>query len=128
MCGRAARPWADALAALSTDAGEPHQPTRSHALWALSRLGDARCVPRLVRRLAEERHGFASHPAVTETVRLLAETGADAAPARPALRAFLDADERPVRHGTWRSVPEDDALCEAARAALLAASAPGGAT
>uniref|UniRef100_A0AAU3HP25 HEAT repeat domain-containing protein n=1 Tax=Streptomyces sp. NBC_01393 TaxID=2903851 RepID=A0AAU3HP25_9ACTN len=340
MCGRAARPWADALAAMSTDAGEPHPPTRSHALWALSRLGDARCVPPLVRRLAEERHGFASHsshadgwwtyelslnevaadlgahadvllpplrarlpaaaglderrtfcrlltswgasaapaipellalldtdaavwaldalaaigpeaskavpperlralldappadqpfaprslalaygrltgdrepalrlllpqlgepygqegaatllaelgpaavpyvgqlrelltrhaqgwlplragealwritgrtdevvpalvraitpfaerggayPAVIETVRLLAEMGADAAPARPALKAFLDADERPVRHGTWRSVPEDDALCEAARAALLATSAPGGA-
>ncbi len=340
MCGRAARPWADALAAMSTDAGESHPPTRSHALWALSRLGDARCVPPLVRRLAEERHGFASHsshadgwwtyelslnevaadlgahadvllpplrarlpaaaglderrslcrlltswgasaapaipellalldtdaavwaldalaaigpeaskavpperlralldapptdqpfaprslalaygrltgdrepalrlllpqlgepygqegaatllaelgpaavphvgqlrelltrhaqgwlplragealwritgrtdevvpalvraitpfaerggayPAVIETVRLLAKMGADAAPARPALRAFLDADERPVRHGTWRSVPEDDALCEAARAALLAASAPGGA-
>ncbi|MEU9135223.1 HEAT repeat domain-containing protein [Streptomyces sp. NPDC048404] len=340
MCGRASRPWADALAAMSTDAGEPHQPTRSHAIWALSRLGDARCVPPLVRRLTDERHGFASHsshadgwwtyelslnevaadlgshadvllpplraripaasslderralcqvltswgasaapaipeliavldtdavvwaldalaaigpeaakavpqerlralldappadqpfaprslalaygrltgdrepssrlllpqlgepygqegaaallaelgpaalpyvgrlrelltrhahgwlplragealwritgrtdevvpvlvraitpfaerggayPAVIETVRLLAEIGADAAPARPALRAFLDADERPVRHGTWRSVPEDDALCEAARAALLATSAPGGA-
>ncbi|WP_328456879.1 HEAT repeat domain-containing protein [Streptomyces sp. NBC_00386] len=340
MCGRAARPWADALAAMSTDAGEPHPPTRSHALWALSRLGDARCVPPLVRRLTEERHGFASHsshadgwwtyelslnevaadlgahadvllpplrarlpaasslderrslcrlltswgasaapaipellalldtdaavwaldalaaigpeaskavsperlralldappadqpfaprslalaygrltgdrepalrlllprlgepygqesaatllaelgpaavpyvgqlrelltrhaqgwlplragealwritgrtdevvpalvraitpfaerggayPAVIETVRLLAEMGADAAPARPVLKIFLDADERPVRHGTWRSVPEDDALCEAARTALLAASAPGGA-
>ncbi|MER5397928.1 HEAT repeat domain-containing protein [Streptomyces sp. NPDC002599] len=340
MCGHAARPWADALAAMSTDTGEPHPPTRSHALWALSRLGDARCVPPLVRRLVDERHGFASHsshadgwwtyelslnevaadlgahadvllpplrarlpaastlderrslcrlltswgasaapaipellalldtdaavwaldalaaigpeaskavpperlralldappadqpfaprslalaygrltgdrepalrlllpqlgepygqesaatllaelgpaavpyvgrlrelltrhaqgwlplragealwritgrtdevvpalvraitpfaerggayPAVIETVRLLAEMGADAAPARPALRAFLDADERPVRHGTWRSVPEDDALREAARTALLATSAPGGA-
>ncbi|WP_306328095.1 hypothetical protein [Streptomyces venezuelae] len=57
-------------------------------------------------------------PAVVLAVRLLGEIGPDAAPAVPALRAFLDADERPVGHGTWRSVPEDDELCEAARTAL----------
>ncbi|WP_329297551.1 hypothetical protein OG410_02470 [Streptomyces sp. NBC_00659] len=84
-------------------------------------------VPALVRAITRFAEQGGACPAVIETVRLPAETGADAAPARPALSAFLDADVRPVRHGTWRSVPEDDALCEAARAALLATSAPGGA-
>ncbi|MEU9864378.1 HEAT repeat domain-containing protein [Streptomyces sp. NPDC047971] len=61
MCGRAARPWADALAAMVTDEGEPYLPAQDHAVWALSRLGDARCVPPLVERLAGERLGFADH-------------------------------------------------------------------
>ncbi|MCT4355018.1 hypothetical protein M5362_17965 [Streptomyces sp. Je 1-79] len=61
MCGHAARPWADALAAMVTDEGEPHPPAQDHAVWALSRLGDARCVPPLVERLAGERLGFADH-------------------------------------------------------------------
>ncbi|MFB6614098.1 hypothetical protein ACIGFK_35510 [Streptomyces sp. NPDC085524] len=43
-------------------------------------------------------------------MKLLAEIGAPAAAAEPVLRAFLDADERPVPHGAWRSVPEDDEL------------------
>ncbi|MEV7564416.1 hypothetical protein [Streptomyces tanashiensis] len=36
--------------------------------------------------------------------------------------AFLDADERPVEHGSWRSVPDDDALCAAALRALTGMS------
>ncbi|WP_225805308.1 hypothetical protein, partial [Streptomyces sp. NK15101] len=43
-------------------------------------------------------------------------------PAAPVLRALLDVDERPVEHGSWRSVPEDDELCAAARTALYAVS------
>ncbi|MFF9014286.1 hypothetical protein ACF09C_15125 [Streptomyces sp. NPDC014870] len=61
MCGHAARPWADALAVMVTDEGETHLPAQDHAVWALSRLGDARCVPPLVERLAGERLGFADH-------------------------------------------------------------------
>ncbi|WP_449471644.1 hypothetical protein [Streptomyces tanashiensis] len=38
------------------------------------------------------------------------------------LRSFLDADERPVEHGGWRSVPDDDALCAAALRALTGMS------
>ncbi|MFD9465528.1 hypothetical protein [Streptomyces sp. NPDC060027] len=97
------------------------------ALWRITGRADE-VVPVLVRAIAPFAERGGAYPAVIETVKLLAGMGADAAPAEPALRAFLDADERPVRHGTWRSVPEDDALCGAARAALLAISAPGGAT
>ncbi|MFB7372592.1 HEAT repeat domain-containing protein [Streptomyces sp. NPDC056222] len=61
MCGPAARPWADVLAVMVTDEGEPYPPAQDHAVWALSRLGDARCVPPLVERLAGERLGFADH-------------------------------------------------------------------
>ncbi|WP_329122022.1 hypothetical protein [Streptomyces sp. NBC_01353] len=61
MCGHAARPWADALAVMVTDEGEPHLPAQDHAVWALSRFGDARCVPPLAKRLAGERLGFADH-------------------------------------------------------------------
>ncbi|MFF8376738.1 hypothetical protein ACF07V_11470 [Streptomyces sp. NPDC015661] len=55
-------------------------------------------------------------------MRLLGRIGPAAAPAVPALRALLDADERPVEHGSRRSVPDDDALCAAARRALSAVS------
>ncbi|MER7468213.1 HEAT repeat domain-containing protein [Streptomyces sp. NPDC097981] len=106
MCGHAARPWADALAAMVTDDGEPYLPAQDHAVWALSRLGDARCVPPLVRRLSGERLGFAHHSfhadgwwtydlSLTETVGGL---GAHADVLLPPLRARLTAastlDER----------------------------------
>ncbi|MEU9199657.1 hypothetical protein [Streptomyces sp. NPDC048332] len=53
MCGAAARPWADLVAThLAPAAREPHEPTREHALWALSRMGDDRCVPPLAELLA----------------------------------------------------------------------------
>ncbi|MEU6866572.1 hypothetical protein ABZ924_25480 [Streptomyces sp. NPDC046876] len=91
------------------------------ALWRITGEGDE-VVPVLIRAIAPFAERGGAYRAVTETVRLLAEIGAPAAPAEPVLKAFLDADERPVSHGTWRSVPEDDELCDAARAALLAIS------
>ncbi|MEH0582261.1 hypothetical protein QBA54_49340 [Streptomyces sp. B21-108] len=96
------------------------------ALWRITGRADE-VVPVLVRAITPFAERGGAYRAVAETVKLLAEIGADAAPAEPALRAFLDTDERPVRHGTWRSVPEDDELCDAARAALLAISASDGA-
>ncbi|MER5382939.1 hypothetical protein ABT040_22090 [Streptomyces sp. NPDC002688] len=95
------------------------------ALWRITGRADE-VVPVLVRAIAPSAERGGAYPAVVETVKLLADMGADAAPAEPVLRAFLDTDERPVRHGTWRSVPEDDALCGAARAAALAISGPPG--
>uniref|UniRef100_UPI001CEC116E hypothetical protein n=1 Tax=Streptomyces sp. NK15101 TaxID=2873261 RepID=UPI001CEC116E len=59
MCGTAALPWADRLAAMTGDEGEPYLPSQDHALWALSRTGDPRCAAPLARRLAGERLGFA---------------------------------------------------------------------
>lgn len=88
------------------------------ALWRITGRADE-VVPALVGAI-EPYTGGGVLPAVTGTVRLLSEIGPAAAPAVPALRAFLDADERPVEHGSWRSVPDDDALCEAARTALRA--------
>ncbi|MGW6202694.1 hypothetical protein ACWF9B_03475 [Streptomyces sp. NPDC055089] len=52
MCGAAARPWADLVAPHLAPAGEPDEPTREHAVWALSRMGDDRCVPPLAEMLA----------------------------------------------------------------------------
>ncbi|MCM2416907.1 HEAT repeat domain-containing protein [Streptomyces sp. RKAG293] len=95
------------------------------ALWRITGQADE-VVPVLVRAIAPFAERGGAYRAVVETVELLAEIGPGAAPAEPVLRAFLDADERPVRHGTWRSVPEDDELCAAARAALHAMSAPDG--
>ncbi|MFD4242149.1 hypothetical protein ACFWP3_11200 [Streptomyces sp. NPDC058525] len=59
MCGAAARPWADLVAAHLTAAGEPHELAREHAIWALSRMGDARCVPSLAELLVA--HGEFSY-------------------------------------------------------------------
>lgn len=89
------------------------------ALWRITGQADE-VVPALVRAIEPFPERGNAYRAVTETVRLLARIGPPAAPALPVLRAFLDADERPVPHGTWRSVPDDDELCDAARAALLA--------
>lgn len=61
MCGAAARPWADLVATHLTVAGEPHENEREHAIWALSRMGDDRCVPPLAELLAA-RGDFAHYP------------------------------------------------------------------
>ncbi|MGW0939209.1 hypothetical protein [Streptomyces sp. NPDC002666] len=52
MCGAAARPWADLVADRLTPVGEADRLTWEHALWALSRMGDDRCVPPLAELLA----------------------------------------------------------------------------
>ncbi|WP_222724130.1 HEAT repeat domain-containing protein [Streptomyces sp. OR43] len=61
MCGAAAHPWADLVAARLCPAEEPNEPTREHAAWALSRMGDERCVPYLV-ELLRTRGDFAHRP------------------------------------------------------------------
>ncbi|MFD0072632.1 hypothetical protein ACFVIY_09360 [Streptomyces sp. NPDC127166] len=97
------------------------QPLRAgEALWRITGRADE-VVPALVAAIEPYARGGVTR-AVTETVRLLGAIGPASAPAVPVLRAFLDADERPVEHGGWRSVPEDDELCAAARAALHAVS------
>ncbi|MER5205666.1 hypothetical protein [Streptomyces sp. NPDC002825] len=90
------------------------------ALWRITGRSEE-VVPVLVAAIEPYTSGGVTR-AVTETVRLLGGIGPAAAPAVPALRAFLDADERPVEHGSWRSVPDDDELCAAARKALRAIS------
>ncbi|MFH8438238.1 hypothetical protein ACH4A3_23815 [Streptomyces sp. NPDC018007] len=61
MCGVAARPWADRVAAHLAVDDEPHEPARRHALWALGRMGDDRCVGPLAAGLLSGRAtGFAS--------------------------------------------------------------------
>lgn len=61
MCGAAARPWADLVATHLGAAREPHELGREHAVRALSRMGDDRCVPALVELLAA-RGAFALDP------------------------------------------------------------------
>ncbi|MFI6964877.1 HEAT repeat domain-containing protein [Streptomyces sp. NPDC050255] len=61
MCGTAARPWADLVATRLAPAGEPDELTREHAAWALSRMGDDRCVPYLV-ELLRTRGDFTHRP------------------------------------------------------------------
>ncbi|MFJ2897319.1 HEAT repeat domain-containing protein [Streptomyces sp. NPDC087218] len=62
MCGAAARPWADRAAARLTEDEEPHEPARRYAVWALSRMGDERCVAPLARLLTVRGSGFGSWP------------------------------------------------------------------
>ncbi|WP_051845214.1 HEAT repeat domain-containing protein [Streptomyces globisporus] len=119
--GAAGAPYADRLRAqLSTHSGGRPALRVGEALWRITGRGDE-VVPALVAAIEPYVGGGATR-AVIETVRLLGAIGPAAAPAVPALRAFLDADERPVEHGSWRSVPEDDVLCAAARRALRAVS------
>ncbi|MFJ1969048.1 hypothetical protein ACIO93_10300 [Streptomyces sp. NPDC087903] len=125
--GPAGAPYAEQLRELLPALKGGWLPLRvGEALWRITGRADE-VVPVLVRAITPFAERGGAYPAVIETVKLLARIGAGAAPAEPALRAFLDTDERPVQHGTWRSVPQDDALCAAARAALLAVCAPGGA-
>ncbi|MGW8767707.1 hypothetical protein ACWGN5_35065 [Streptomyces sp. NPDC055815] len=120
--GPAGAPYADRLRELLLRAeATGWVPLRvGEALWRITGRADE-VVPALVAAI-EPYTGGGVTPAVTETVRLLGDIGPAAAPAVPVLRAFLDADERPVRHGGWRSVPDDDALCAAAHRALRAVS------
>ncbi|CAM5306324.1 hypothetical protein SAVIM338S_00529 [Streptomyces avidinii] len=123
--GPAGAPYAERLRALLPVHAVGWLPLRAGgALWRITGRADE-VVPVLVGAITPFAERGGADRAAIETVKLLAEMGADAAPAAAALRAFLDADERPVRHGTWRSVPEDDELRDAARAALLAISEPG---
>ncbi|MFE2298606.1 HEAT repeat domain-containing protein [Streptomyces sp. NPDC059445] len=125
--GPAAAPYVGRLRELLPRHPHGWLPLRvGEALWRITGRTDE-VVPALVSAIAPFAEEGGAYPAVIDTVELLARMGADAAPARPVLRAFLDADVRPVRHGTWRSVPEDDALCAAAHAALLAISVAGAA-
>ncbi|WP_426403354.1 HEAT repeat domain-containing protein [Streptomyces sp. R-07] len=119
--GPAGAPYADRLRELLHRDGTGWLPLRAgEALWRITgRAGEV--VPALVAAIEPYARGGVTR-AVTETVRLLGAIGPAAASAVPVLRAFLDADERPVEHGSWRSVPEDDELCAAARAALIAVS------
>ncbi|WP_406057329.1 hypothetical protein OG462_12440 [Streptomyces sp. NBC_01077] len=117
--GAAGAPYVERLRELLRADATGWLPLRAgEALWRITGRADE-VVPALVRAIEPFTAGGVL-PAVTGAVRLLAEIGPAAAPAVPALRAFLDADERPVEHGSWRSVPDDDELCEAVRAALLA--------
>ncbi|MGW6407110.1 HEAT repeat domain-containing protein [Streptomyces vinaceus] len=123
--GPAGAPYVARLRELLPVHEEGWLPLRAaEALWKITGRADE-IVPVLVRAIAPFAERGGAYRAITETVKLLAEIGAPAAPAEPVLRAFLEADERPVPHGTWRSVPEDDELCDAARAALLAISGDG---
>ncbi|MFJ8848492.1 HEAT repeat domain-containing protein [Streptomyces cyaneofuscatus] len=67
MCGGAAQPWADRVAAHLTEETEPHRPARNHAVWALSRMGDERCVAPLAGLLASRDTGFAAQPPLYST-------------------------------------------------------------
>ncbi|MEU1225984.1 HEAT repeat domain-containing protein [Streptomyces sp. NPDC005828] len=119
--GPAGAPYADRLRELLATDTVGWLPLRvGEALWRITGRADE-VVPALVAAIEPYARGGVTR-AVTETVRLLGAIGPAAAPAVPVLRAFLDADERPVEHGGWRSVPEDDELCAAARAALHAVS------
>ncbi|MFJ8011289.1 HEAT repeat domain-containing protein [Streptomyces sp. NPDC096339] len=123
--GPAGAPYVERLRALLPVHEEGWLPLRvSEALWKITGRADE-IVPVLVRAIAPFAERGGAYRAVTETVKLLAEIGPPAAPAEPVLTAFLDADERPVGHGTWRSVPEDDELCDAARTALRAITGSG---
>ncbi|MCX5380491.1 HEAT repeat domain-containing protein [Streptomyces sp. NBC_00091] len=122
--GPAAEPYLPRLRELLTLHTEGWLPLRvGEAMWRITGAADE-VVPVLVRAIAPFAERGGAYRAVTETVAFLAEIGPPAACAAPVLKAFLDADERPVPHGGWRSVPEDDALRAAAHAALRATAGP----
>ncbi|MGP3690923.1 hypothetical protein ACTVZO_40685 [Streptomyces sp. IBSNAI002] len=58
MCGAAAQPWADRVAARLTADDESHEPARRHAVRALSRMDDVRCVAPLAELLTAPSSGF----------------------------------------------------------------------
>ncbi|MFF0424286.1 hypothetical protein ACFYUJ_07710 [Streptomyces sp. NPDC004520] len=119
--GPAGAPYADRLRGLLATDATGWLPLRvGEALWRITGRAEE-VVPALVAAIEPYTGGGVTR-AVPETVRLLGEIGPAAAPAVPVLRAFLEADERPVGHGNWRSVPEDDALCTAVLTALTSIS------
>ncbi|MGW1511774.1 HEAT repeat domain-containing protein [Streptomyces sp. NPDC002394] len=119
--GPAGAPYADRLRGLLATDTTGWLPLRvGEALWRITGRAEE-VVPALVAAIEPYTGGGVTR-AVPETVRLLGEIGPAAAPAVPVLRTFLEADERPVEHGNWRSVPEDDALCTAVLTALTSIS------
>ncbi|MGW1654316.1 hypothetical protein [Streptomyces atratus] len=118
--GPSATPYADRIRALLAEREQGWLPLRcGYALWRITgESGEA--VPALLGLLSPLQQGRYAYRATITAVHRLAEIGPPAAAAAPALRAVLAADERPVRHGGWESVPEDDELCGVARAALRA--------
>jgi hypothetical protein len=100
----------------------------ARGLWKLT--GDPwQAAPPLIELLGScPPPGFV-YPSVLEPLALLAEVAAAdpqaVAPAIPALRALVDADERPILHDQWRSVRDDEAQIAAARAVLDAVQQTG---
>ncbi|POM26458.1 hypothetical protein BTM25_08590 [Actinomadura rubteroloni] len=97
----------------------------ARTLWKLT--GDPRqAAPPLIELFHTCGPPGSARLTVLEPLALLAEVAAadpeSVAPAIPALRALIDADERPVPHDQWRSVRDDDAQVTAARAVLDAAT------
>ncbi|MER7828416.1 HEAT repeat domain-containing protein [Streptomyces sp. NPDC096097] len=61
MCGDVARPWADRVATHLTATGAAQEAVREHAIWALSQMGDDRCVPPLIELLTVHGHFTSGH-------------------------------------------------------------------
>ncbi|MFC0040754.1 hypothetical protein [Actinomadura rayongensis] len=100
----------------------------ARALWTLT--GDPQqAAPPLIELFGTCRPPGFVYPSVLEPLALLAEVAAadpeSVAPAIPALRALIDADERPIMHDQWRSVRDDEAQIAAARAVLDAVQKTG---
>jgi hypothetical protein len=118
--GPAAAPHLDRLRAALPGYTESWLPMSiGYALWRITGESDE-AVPLVLGALGPlATPGRSADPAMTVAVRHLTEIGPDAVRrAQPVLERIVTADERPVRHGGWRSVPDDDALRAAAVAAL----------
>ncbi|MDX2393686.1 HEAT repeat domain-containing protein [Streptomyces sp. DK15] len=91
-----------------------------YALWRITAdPADAREAVAVAGRTLREERVIGAHG--IRALEHLAALGPLARPLVPVLHPVLTADVRPVGPGQWGSVPEDDALCEAARTLLTAA-------
>ncbi|MEU8888383.1 hypothetical protein [Streptomyces sp. NPDC048442] len=118
--GPGAAPYLDRLRAALPAYSESWLPmTIGYALWRITGESEE-AVPLVLGALGPlSEPGRSADPAMTVAVRHLTEIGPEAVrQAGPVLERLVAADERPVRHGNWRSVPDDDALRAAALAAL----------
>ena len=118
--GSAGAPYADRLRASLPAYTESWLPmTTGYALWRVTGETEE-AVPLILGALGPlSVPGRSADPAMTVAVRRLTEIGPAAVrQAEAVLERIVTADERPVRHGGWRSVPDDDALRAAAVAAL----------